>query len=62
MVGSFSFIDGPRLEKMNKLSEEFKYMDCSESTYSGRAMCLTSYTSNVLQVTLTGLVSFMKLV
>ena len=62
MVGSFSSIDDSRSEKMIKIYEQFKYMNVLESTYTGNVMCLTSYTSNTLEVTLGGLVLLKKLV
>ena len=37
-------------------------MDDLENTYSDGAMWLTSYTAKLLEVTLTGLVSLIKLV
>ena len=46
---------------MLKLAEQFKYMNDLGSTYSGHVMCLASDTSNALNVTLTGLVSLVKL-
>ena len=57
----FSSIDDTRFEKVLKLAEQFKHMNISESTYSGLVMCLTSDTSNALNVTLTRLVSMIKL-
>lgn len=62
MVGSFSSIDDPRSGKMIKIYEQFKYMNVLESTYTGHVMCLTSYTSNALEVTLAGLALLKKLV
>ena len=46
---------------MLKLAEQFKYINDLGSTYSGHVMCLASDTSNALNVTLTGLVSLVKL-
>ena len=56
-----SSIDDPRFKKMLKLAEQFKHMNGSESTYSGCVICLASDTSNVLNVTLTGHLSLIKL-
>ena len=57
----FSPTDYPKFKKMLKLAEQFKYMNVLGSTSSGHVMCLTSDTSNALNVTLTGLVSLVKL-
>ena len=43
-----------KFEKMLlKLADRFKQMNVPESTYSGHVICLTSNTSNELNVTLT---------
>lgn len=54
-------IDGPRFEKILKLAEPFKRMNALQSTYSGIVMCLTSVTSNALNITLTEIVSLIEL-
>ena len=47
---------------MLTLDEQFKHMNISESTDSNHFICLTSYTNKSLNVTLTGLVSLIKMV